>query len=440
MPLTLESSDFTSDVSEVGPCKLSLKFQIPQEKVAAKIEEKYRELNQNVNIPGFRRGKVPRKLLEKRYGKTVLEEAKLDLVNACYEKTVEEKKLNPVGDPQIDLDKIELKEDAALAFEATVEVKPSFELKEYTGIEVKRPKVEVSDVDVGAAIDRIRETKANLVPVADGPCQEGDLLVADEELVVDGRSIHKQENVKLPVSDGNTIMGRPAPDLKATVVGAKAGETRSLKVTVPEEHEDASVRGKEGEVRITVCDIKRIQLPEITDAWLKSMDFDTIDEFREEIRRRVKAEKERKADEAVEERIQEELRRRHEFAIPEGLIAANVDRVLGRMHIDLQSAGLPEEKIHEELDKSQDTARTQVATYLRNRYLLEAIADKEKVFVTEDEVEERIGRIAAASRKWPHEVKEQYENEGLLPVLRGKMREEKVLGFLREKAKVEPEA
>ncbi len=440
MPLTLELTDFSSEVAEIGPCKLSLKFQVPQEKVALKIDEKYKELNQNVSIPGFRRGKVPRKLLEKRYGKTVMEEAKLDIVNACYEKVVEDKKLNPVGEPQIDLEKIELKEDAALAFEATVEVKPTFELKEYAGIEAKRPKVEVSDLDVGLAVDRVRETKANMVPVSTGECQVDDILVVDEELLVDGNSIEKHENVRIPVNDGNSIMGRPCPELKSTLLGAKAGDTRTLKVTVPEEHKDAALKGKEGEVRLTVRDIKRIQLPELTEAWLKSMDFDSLDEFKEEIRRRVKAEKEKAADEVVEERILEELRRRHEFPIPEGLITANVDRVLARTHIDLQGAGMSEEKIQEHLEANREASRGTVGTYLRNRYLLEAIADKEKLYVTEDEVEERIQRIAVASKKWPHEVKEQYENEGLLPVLRGKMREEKVLVLLREKAKVEQEA
>lgn len=440
MPLTLELTDFSSEVVEIGPCKLSLKFHIPQEKVALKLDEKYKELNQNVSIPGFRRGKVPRKLLEKRYGKTVMEEAKLDLINACYAKVIEDRKLSPVGEPQIDLDKIELKEDAALAFEATVEVKPTFDLAQYIGIEAKRPKVEVTDDDVNHAIDRIREMKANLVPVTSGPCQEGDMLVVDEELVVDGSSVEKHENVRIHVTDGNAIMGCPCPELKSTLVGAGVGDVRSFKVTIPEEHKNAALRGKEGEVRLVIRDIKRIQLPEINEAWLKSMDFETLDEFKDATRRRVKAEKEKEADRVVEQRILEELRRRHDFAIPEGLITANVDRVLARTQIDLQAAGWPEEKIAKQLEASREGSREVVATYLRNHYLLEAIADKEKIFVTEDEVEDRIQRIAAVSGKWPHEVKEQYESKGFLSVLRSKMREEKVLAFLREKAKVEQEA
>jgi len=440
MPVTLELTDFTSEVTEVGPCKLALKVQIPQDKVAQKIDEKYKELNQNVSIPGFRRGKVPRKLLEKRYGKTVMEEAKLDLVNACYEKIVADKKLNPVGEPQIELDKIELKEDAPLAFEATIEVKPTFELKEYKGIAAKRPKVEVAEADVTGAIDRVRETKAQLVPVETGACQEGDILVVDEDFTVDGKSIEKHENVRVPVTDTNALLGRPCPQLKAALVGATVGQTRSVNLVVPDDFKDAALRGKEAELRVTVAEIKRIKLPELTEAWLKSMDFDSLDEFKEEIRRRVRAEKEREANEQVEERILEELRKLHDFAIPEGLIGANVDRVLARMHIDMEGAGMSDERIHEEMEKSRETSHAQVAVYLKNRYLLEAIADKEKVYVTEDEVEERIGRIAAANKKWPHEVKEHYESEGLLPVLRQKMREEKTSAVLREKAAVEQEA
>ncbi|MBI3267879.1 MAG: trigger factor [Planctomycetes bacterium] len=424
------------EVKEVGPCKLAISVELESEKVKDAIATKYRDLAQRVAIPGFRKGHVPHKILEKRFGKDLLQEAKRDLVESTYKEVLEERKLSPLGDPELDLEKITLDAEKPLAYEITVEIKPAFEVKDYKGLKVGRPKTHVSEEEVVKGLDRLREAKAELEPV-EGPAAEEDILVCDHDLRIDDASVATNENVSIPVAKDISIFGKPHPEVFALLVGAKAGETREFAVKIPETFDKPEHRGKDAVVRFTLHEVKRKKLPEITEAWAKELDFDSLDALKQRMRQRILEEKESAATEAVEDQLLQKILAATPFPIPEGLVARGVDSLMKREQVHMEMRGLTEEAVKARMQEIETSSKEFVTDSIRVHFLLDEIAKKERIFATESEVEDRLHRIAQATNRWPAEVRKDYEEKDMMSQLRTDIRYDKVKAFLRTHAVIE---
>ncbi|MBI5369443.1 MAG: trigger factor [Planctomycetes bacterium] len=424
------------EVKEVGPCKLAINVELESDKVKETIAGKYRDLADRVALPGFRRGHIPHKILEKRYGKELMEEAKRDLVESSYREVLEERKLSALGEPEIELDKITLENDKPLAFEIKVEVKPSFEVKDYKGIKAERKQPRVTDADVQRGLDRLREAKGEIEPI-EGTAQDDDLLIVDQELLVDGASVVKNENLPVAVSKDIAIFGKPHPELYLLLAGAKAGEVRECAVKIPESFDKPDFRNKEGVVRLTIHEIKRRRLPELTEQFAKDMDFDSLDALTAAVRKRLADEKEEAANAAVEEQILEHLLKATPFQLPEGLILRGVDSLMKREQVHMEVQGLPEDKVKARLEELARASTEYVVSTLRVHFLLDEIAKKERIFATENEVEERIGRIAQSTGRWPTEVRKHYEENDLMGQLRTDIKYDKAKALLRSQAVIQ---
>lgn len=426
-----------SDVSEIGPCKLSIKIEIPQAEVAAKLEDKYKTLGTAVAIPGFRKGKVPRKLLEKRFGKDLTAEAKGDLMRDSFESVVKEKGLVILGDPEVDADAVAFDPEKPLAFEVKVEVRPKITLGTYKGLEAKRAVAAVADADVDKGIQDIRERQTELVPQEGGKVEKNDVIICDEEFLIEGEEPVKHENVEI-VADGEhlTVFEQPRQELAASLIGAQAGESREEDVVVPADFAQEKLRGKRGTVRLKIQEIKRPRLPEATDEWAKTLDFETLAHMREEVRKRLVQAREEEAMRDVEGQLVDQIVAAHDFPLPEGMVARTQQDFIQRKHSELEMAGVPHEEVHKMLEKVGPQAKEVVVRGLRGQLLLDEIGKKEKIFVTQPEVEARIEEVARRHKRWPHEIKEHYEQQGLMGQLRMQLREEKVRAFLVRHAKV----
>lgn len=426
-----------SEVNEIGPCKLSIKVEIPAADCHAKLQEKFRLLGETVVLPGFRKGKVPRKILEKRFGKEVEGEAKGDLLRESFDKVVQEKKLVILGDPEVDVDAITFQPDAPMAFEVKVEVRPTIQLGTYKGLSASRTIKAVGDADVEAALDAIRERQAELVAVQGEGAALKDTIICDEEFLVDGMEPVRHENIEILI-DGEhlTIFGEQHKELAASLVGAKAGESREAGATVPTGFADEKLRGKSGKLRITVQDIKRPRLPEATDEWAKTLDFENLSHMRAEVRKRISQQHEEESTESVQMQLVEQLVTSHTFPVPEGMVGKMQNDILQRKHAELEMAGVPHEQIHKYLDESKNGLKEAVEKGLRAQLLLDEIGKKERIFVTESEVDARIEEVARRNKRWPHEVREHYEKHGMMSQLRTQLREEKVRRYLVGQAKV----
>jgi trigger factor len=428
-----------STIKDIGPCKVQISLEIPQETVSAEIEKRYTELNQTVAFPGFRKGKTPRKLMEKRFGKDILHDAKAKLVSEAYEKVMEEKALSPVAAPDIDVKAIPFDPAAPFVFEFSIEVKPTFTLPDYTGVKVKRESAVVTDEDVEDGLKRLAAGRAELIVVEGEGAREEDVLIVDEEYSSDGKVFELQENATITISKKLRVFNEEIPALYDMLIGTKSGNVRTLNVKIPAEFGKAELRGKNATIKMVVREVKRVKVPDITDEWAKQLDFDSLADLRKTVRKRIGAEKEAEACRKMEEAILQDICGRTVIELPQGLVDSKTEEFQGQRRMLLYRQGMPEDAIEKEVEKSKEGSRESVVTFLKKAFIVEEIAKKEKIFVPEESVDQWIADIAAATKKWPNEVRAYYESNNLLPQLRAKLREEMVRMFLFKKAQVEPE-
>jgi trigger factor len=429
------------EMSDVGPCKIKLRVEISAEHVHDEIEHKYEELNEGVALPGFRKGKAPRPILEKKFGKAMLEDLKFELLNRSFEEAKAEKNLEPVGNPDFtDPEKLVLEDKKPFVYELSIETRPKVEVKNYEGLKVKKPKVEAEEKDVEAVLKGYQESKADLVPVEDGVAQAGDQIIADLTLMVGEKAVDTAENNALFLTDDISFYGVELKDYHKAVAGKKTGESVDFPVKLPADFPEKAHAGKDATVRTLLKGVKRKKLPEIdVDFAKKHFDMDTIDELKADIRKKILKEKDEAAKAEMGRALVEDLVAKNDFPMPEGLVTSGAEEALQRLQVDLTMKGVPEEEMQKTLEKERTASKENMAKALKAHFILEHLATKEKVFVTEEQVEERVGRIAAQYGRWPHEMKAYLEERGLLAQLRRSMREELVREFLLSKAVIEEE-
>lgn len=420
------------DIEEVGPCKKRLRVEVPREKIQEELDRSYKELTTTLTIPGFRRGKVPRRLLEKRFGKQVSEDVKDALMGRAFSEAVEENKLAPLGDPTYD--KVEYDDGNRLAFEAEVSVKPTFELGEYAGIEVQKGSVEVTDEDVEGHMAEMRRRQGELVS-KEGPAAKGDFLVADVAVEVEEASVLSREGATVLVGE-DEVLGLSVPGIGEALEGVKVGESVRREVTLPDAFREEAHRGKTGTLVVLVHEVKALSIPPADDAWAKELDFDSLEELRVEVRRNLEVSAAAEAERALMDKLVDVLVDRIAFDLPEDIVEAETQKLLHRRLIRLRLAGVDPEEVVKQVDEARHASRDGVVRGLRAWFILDRIAEKERIYVTEEDVEARINEMAQRHRKWPNEVQAELEQGGLLTQLRAEIRDEKVRRMLLEKAKV----
>jgi trigger factor len=298
----------------------------------------------------------------------------------------------------------------------------------------------VEDKDIDAVLKGFQESKAELIPAEDNIARENDQLTADFSLVVDGKTVETGENNAVFLTPDVQFFGKELPEFYKAIVGKKVGDVVEVPVQLPENFGDKALAGKTAGIKTTIKGVKQKKLPAVdTDFAKKHFDMDTVDELRADIKKRIEREKEAGGRAVMGEKIVEELVKANDFPMPEGLIASGTEEALRRVHLDLAMKQTPEEEINKVLEKEKSQSRDNMAKALKAHFILEHLAQKEKIFVTEDQVEERINQLASQYGKWPHEMKAYLEERGLLTQLRRSMREELVKEYLLSKAVIEEE-
>src|SRR5579872_5465567 len=259
-----------SEVKEVGPCKLEIRIEVSAERVKEEIDHKYKDLNDSMALPGFRKGHAPRNVLERKFGKALLDDLKFELLSGSFDEVKEEKKLEPVGEPELEADKIAVEEG-----------------------KVERPPVTVEDKDVENVLKGFQESKAELIPAEDNLAREGDQLTADFTLVVDGKPVDTGENNAVFLTPDIQFFGKELPEFFKAIVGKKVGDVVEVPVKLPEDFVDKAHAGKDSLIRTTIKGVKQKKLPPVdTEFAKKHFDMDTVDELKADVRKRIEREKE----------------------------------------------------------------------------------------------------------------------------------------------------
>lgn len=366
------------------------------------------------NIPGFRKGKAPRKMLEAQYGEGIFfEDALNDLLAEEYPKAIEELALDVVDRPDVDVKEMEKGQD--IVVEAKVTVKPEVTIADYKGVEVEKVEANVTDVDVTTELEKTREMNGRLVVVEDRAVEDGDTTIIDFNGTVDGEAFEggSGENFTLVIGSGSFI-----PGYEEQLIGKNAGEEVEVKVTFPEDYHAAELAGKDAVFATKINEVKVKELPELDDEFAKdTSEFDTLEELKADMKAKLQESAEKSAESATRDRVIDAVVEKLEADIPAAMIETEVDGMLRDLNYQLQYQGMSldmylqfsGQKIEDMREQMKEDATVRVKTSLT----LEAITKLEAVEVSEEEITAEFEKLGEAQKKTAEEVKEMYGADGL---------------------------
>jgi trigger factor len=428
---------FDVQIEDAGPGAKKLTVKIPQEHIDAKLAEQMKELRTFATLPGFRPGKIPQALLEKRFGGDVREQVRKNLVSDSFRQAVEEHNLQILGEPDVaDPKALELSTTGGMNFVITVEVQPTIELPSLKGIKVKKPKITVTDANVDQAMQNLREQQGTLVPVADNTAAPKDFLVGDFKLKLDGTILGQTNDAQLVVRNGR-IAGIEVPDLEGKLTGIKAGESRSFTVAVPDTHPQEQIKGKTVEIDVSIKDVKRLELAVIDQDFLESLGFENEGELREALREQLVQRIDFDVQQAMRSQVAKHLLENVNFTLPAKLSQMQANRVLNRRATDLLSRGVPRQQIEANLAALAEGTGEEAQRELKLFFTLQKIANERDVQLDEATVNGRIAMIAATQGLRPEKLKQQMAKDGSLQNLYLQMREQAALDTIIVDAEIE---
>ncbi len=384
-----------------------LTIEVSAEELDKAMQNAYLKARGKISIPGFRKGKAPRKMIEQMYGKGIfLEDAANALIPEHYSKALEECDLEIVSQPEIDVTQAE--PGKAFIFTAEVAVKPEVTLGEYKGVEVPKSETEVTDEDIDAEIKKEQEKNSRTVTVEDRGAENGDITTIDFEGFVDGVAFEGGKGTDYPLTLGS---GSFIPGFEDQLVGAKAGDHVEVNVTFPEEYQAAELAGK---AAVFQCDVKKVEtkeLPELDDDFAQDVsEFDTLAEYREDVKKNLTEKKEKEARAAKENAAVDKAIENAEMEIPDAMINTQVRQMMNDFASRMQSQGLTMEQYFQFTgmiaEKMQEEMKPQALKRIQTRLVLEKIAETENIEVSEEEVNEEISKMAEMYKMEADKLKE----------------------------------
>ncbi|SFG34146.1 trigger factor [Halobacillus alkaliphilus] len=375
----------------------TLTVEVPASEFDQALDQAFKKVVKDVQVPGFRKGKVPRKLFEQRFGVESLYQDALDIVlPQAYSNAVEETGIEPVDRPEVDVKQIEKGED--LVFTAEVTVKPEVTLGEYKGLEVEEQSTEVTEEDVQNELKQLQEKQAELVVKEDGEVEDGDTVVMDFEGFVDGEAFEggQAENYSLEVGSGSFI-----PGFEEQLVGKKAGEETEVTVTFPEEYHAEDLAGKEATFKVTIHEIKGKEFPELDDEFAKDVDeeVESLDELTKKTRERLEEQKKTDAENQKRDTLVTKASENAEVEIPESMVDTELDRMVQEFEQRLQMQGMTKDMYFQFTGQDEDALREQMkedaGKRVKTNLTLEAIAEAEDVNVADEDVNAELENMAS---------------------------------------------
>ncbi|EDZ57125.1 trigger factor [Bacillus cereus H3081.97] len=373
-----------------------LTIEVDAKEVNNSIDAAFKKVVKTINVPGFRKGKMPRPLFEQRFGVESLYQDALDIIlPKAYGEAIDEAGIFPVAHPEIDIEKFE--KNANLIFTAKVTVKPEVKLGEYKGLAVEKVETTVTDEDVENELKSLQERQAELVVKEEGTVENGDTAVIDFEGFVDGEAFEggKGENYSLAIGSGTFI-----PGFEEQLIGLKSGESKDVEVSFPEEYHAAELAGKPATFKVTVHEIKTKELPELNDEFAKEADeaVATLDELKAKLRTNLEEGKKHEAEHKVRDEVVELAAANAEIDIPEAMIDTELDRMVREFEQRLSQQGMNLELYYQftgtDADKLKEQMKEDAQKRVRINLVLEAIIEAENIEVTEEEVTAEVEKMA----------------------------------------------
>lgn len=426
------------NIENTSSLRRKLTIELEPAEITHELDRAYSELRRTVQLKGFRPGRAPRKLLERLFGDQVRADVMQRLINEYADKALQENNLSPVATPEIVTEETDLAKPS-MRFSATFDIKPEIVLKDYQALKVQKPEVQVSEQDVDAALERLRERQAVLKKVEERTVVEtGDFVLADAEGFVEGQPLPggKIEERLLEVS--SKALGHGLDEILAgSEVGKPVQKTRSYAADYPEKE----LAGREVEWRTTVKEIFRRELPNLDDEFAKDQgEFGNLEELRAKVREQLIEHARDEADARARQGLLDMIIERNPVEVPESLIAREQQALEAEMAAALEAGGLPNEQVAEQVRANSEELKARAEKRARNALIIDALADQENVKVGDEEVADRIAAMVTRSGRQREQMAGLYSREENRTALKRSMRREKTLDLLLNRAQSESES
>jgi trigger factor len=425
------------DIKDIGPCKKHIKVTVDRGDIDKLLDEKFSELVKEAAVPGFRPGKAPRKVITRRFHKEVTDQVRGQLLLASLEQLAEEHDVAPLSPPNIDPAKIEIPKEGPFIYEFDVEVRPQFDLPNYKGLKLKRPTREFTDADVGREERRILSRYGQLVPKEGGAVEIDDYVTADMTTKLGDKVIGEMKEVTLRVDDRLVFKDGVAEKFGEQVKGAKAGDQREVDVTMSDAVAVQELKGQTVKGTLEVKDLKTMRLPELTHEFLHTFGVHSEEQFREQIRVLLDKRLEYEQRQSAREQVLAQINAASSWDLPQDLLMRQARKHLARKVMEMQEAGMSEDEIRGRQRLLQQDVLRSTELALKEHFVLQKIAEVEKIEVNDDEINDEIERLADMEGESPRRVRARLEKDDLIETLAAQIIERKALNLILENAEYE---
>jgi len=421
-----------SRVEDLSPVVKKVSVELTPDRVKDALDLAYTTVSRTVKLKGYRQGHVPRRLVERYFGDDVKKDVAQKLVTGSIHEALAEHQLDPVAPPRVENGAVE--PGQPFKYTATVEVRPRVEPKDYEGLGIKRIDATVSDAQVDERVEETRSGQAMFVPVEGRDVVEaGDYASADYEGFVDGAPLRgaKREGVLLEVAPGSLLENKAEG-----LLGSRVGGTREIGVAFPNDYAVEELRGKDARFKVQVKGLKKREVPALDDAFVQDLggEAKTVAELRAKIRSELEQQKKDRAESDQRESVLTALVERNPIEAPPALVERNVDAMLQGMLEGFMRRGIDPRQLGLNLERMRDELRQRALLEVKGYLLLEAIAEKEKIEATEEDLAKHFEKLSGELKQPADKIRAAFRRQDSLDSLKGRLRQDKALAFLLSKA------
>ena len=428
-------------ITDAGPCKKHVKVTVAREAIDARLEEKYSDLmvKAPVQLNGFRVGKAPRKIVEKRYHKEVYAEVKTEILMASLEQLAEEQTLSPLSPPELDPNAVLIPDEGPMVYEFNIEVRPEFDLPEYKNLKLRKPTHVFSDAEVVTEKQRMLEPYGQVIVKggAHPAVALNDFVTADVVIKMGDKELNKVNEIRVRVDRQLALADGVAENFGKVMVGAKTGDTRTVDIKLSQEIQTESMRGVKVQAAFTVKEIKVVRQPELTPTVLAEFDVRNEAQLDELVRKRLERFMEYTQRQTARTQVLEKLAGNANWDLPKDLLVRQARKTLQRRVMEMRSSGMSDDQIRSRQRMLEQDVLRSTASALKEHFVLQKVAETEKLEIEDADIDDEIDRIAEQNGESPRKVRARMDKEDLLEALATELLERKALDFLLTTAEYE---
>ena len=420
-------------IEKSGPCRKHVRVRVPRDDIEHFYEDAVGELSGSATVPGFRVGHVPRKLVEKRFRKELGGQVKQKVLLASLQQIEEEHELEPINEPDIDVESLDIPDEGDFEYEFDVEVRPEFDLPDYKGLKIERPNRETTDEEVEAYLKRFLGEYGEW-KTREGAAEPGDAVRATVQLEHDGRMVRKLDDVTLQLKPVLRFQDAELESFDELMKGVSAGETRETEFTVSQEAPTVEMRGEKVRARFTVHEVRRMEMPEIDAEFLDRVGMESEGELRAQVRNVLERQVKYQQRQAIRAQVLDKITESADWELPDELVRRQTENALHREMLEMQQAGFTMREIRARENEIRQRALSTTRRALKEHFVLDKIATQENIEVTQQDIDAEIAMMAMSRGENPRRLRARLVKSGVIENLDAQIRERMAVDFILNQA------